>query len=141
MLRAFSPAGEQHTTPPHQERAFIGGRPDDSTASIPARRVPEALGGLAVMRGSHRLGRSTCRRPLHPCAQGHPWACADYEPGDVLLVHCLTLHRAIPNRDPAGRLRLSADFRYRPTKARLSPHLGRLTALISGKRLALRQQA
>ena len=115
VLRAFSPAGEEHTTPPHQERAFIGGRPDAWTAWIPLGECPQALGGLAVMRGSHRHGPlphagDRCTR----VPDGHPWACADYEPGDVLLVHCHTLHRALPNRDPAGRLRLSADFRFRP---------------------------
>ena len=50
--------------------------------------------------------------------EDRPWAGADYEPGDVLLVHCLTLHRALPNRDPAGQLRLSADFRFRPEAMR-----------------------
>lgn len=115
MLRAFSAAGGQHTTPPHQERAFIGGRPDAWTAWIPLGECPRALGGLAVMRGSHRRGPlphagDRCTR----VPEGQPWACADYEPGDVLLVHCHTLHRALRNRDPAGRLRLSADFRFRP---------------------------
>jgi hypothetical protein len=115
VLRVFSPTGEAHTTPPHQERAFIGGPPTGWAAWIPLVRCPLSRGGLAVMRGSHRAG-------LLPHAggrctnvpEGGAWACADYEPGDVLLVHCLTLHRALPNRDPEGRLRLSADFRFRP---------------------------
>jgi Phytanoyl-CoA dioxygenase (PhyH) len=115
VLRAFSPNGDAHTTPPHQELAFIGGPPDAWAAWIPLGPCPRALGGLAVMRGSHRLGLlphsdDHCTR----VPDGEPWATADYDPGDVLLVHCLTLHRALPNRDPAGRLRLSADFRFRP---------------------------
>lgn len=115
VLRAFSTAGEPYTTPPHQERAFIGGRPNAWTAWIPLGECPRELGGLAVMRGSHRRGPlphagDHCTR----VPEGQPWACGDYEPGDVLLVHCHTLHRALPNRDPAGRLRLSADFRFRP---------------------------
>ena len=122
VLRAFSTAGE--TTPPHQERAFIGGRPNAWTAWIPLGECPRELGGLAVMPGSHRRGPlphagDHCTR----VPEGQPWACADYDPGDVLLVHCQTLHRALPNRDPAGRLRLSADFRFRPAPGR---GLGRL---------------
>ena len=93
----------------------MGGRPNAWTAWIPLAECPRELGGLAVMRGSHRRGPlphagDHCTR----VPEGQPWACADYEPGDVLLVHCHTLHRALPNRDPAGRLRLSADFRFRP---------------------------
>ena len=114
VLRVFSPAGDAHTTPPHQEQAFIGGPPTGWAAWIPLVACPRSRGGLAVMLGSHRAG-------LLPHADGRctrvpegPWACADYEPGDVLLVNCLTLHRALPNRDPAGRLRLSADFRFQP---------------------------
>jgi hypothetical protein len=119
VLRAFSPAGGAHTTPPHQEHAFIGGAPTAWTAWIPLVACPRALGGLAVVRGSHRAGLlphadDRCTEvPEH-----EPWACADYAPGDVLLVHCLTLHRALPNRDPAGRIRLSADFRFRPSLER-----------------------
>jgi len=117
VLRVFSPADEARTTPPHQERAFIGGPPTGWAAWIPLVRCPLSRGGLAVMRGSHRAGllphaHDRCIR----VPEGAPWACADYEPGDVLLVHCLTLHRALPNRDPEGRLRLSADFRFRPGK-------------------------
>jgi hypothetical protein len=115
VLRAFSPAGDAHTTPPHQERAFTGGPPTGWAAWIPLGRCPLPLGGLAVMRGSHRAGLlphagDRCTR----VPEGEPWACADYAPGDVLLVHCDTLHRALPNRDPEGRLRLSADFRFGP---------------------------
>jgi hypothetical protein len=118
VLRAFSPAGEAHTTPPHQERAFIGGPPTGWAAWIPLVTCPLSRGGLAVMRGSHRAGQlpHTDDRCIR-VPEGAPWACADYEPGDVLLVHCLTLHRALPNRDPEGRLRLSADFRFRPAVA------------------------
>ena len=48
------------------------------------------------------------------------WATADYACGDVLAVHCLTVHRACPNltRD---RVRISADFRYEPAGR---PNLG-----------------
>ena len=120
VLRVFSPAGDAHTTPPHQELAFTGGPPTGWAAWIPLVTCPLSRGGLAVMRGSHRAGLlphagDRCTR----VPEGGPWACADYEPGDVLLVHCQTLHRALPNRDPAGRLRLSADFRFRPDQREL----------------------
>ena len=53
VLRAFSPAGEEHTTPPHQERAFIGGRPDAWTAWIPLGDFDIGLDGKPENATSH----------------------------------------------------------------------------------------
>ena len=37
-------------------------------------------------------------------------AAGGYQPGDVIIFHCLTPHAALPNTSPA--LRLSGDFRW-----------------------------
>jgi len=41
------------------------------------------------------------------------WATGDLMPGDAILFHCMTIHRAFDNRS-ASRIRLSVDFRYQP---------------------------
>jgi hypothetical protein len=80
---------------------------DMLTAWLPLAEVPAALGGLAVRPGGHR-DRPRLPRPLTGAERG--WRSTDYRPGDVIIVHCLTPHAALPN---TGRqLRLSADFRW-----------------------------
>jgi hypothetical protein len=90
----------------HQDFATSGVQ-DMLTTWLPLMDIPAELGGLAVLPGSHR-GPPLRTRPLP--ADGLGWATTDYQPGDVLLFHCLTAHAALPNH--AGRLRISADFRW-----------------------------
>lgn len=40
------------------------------------------------------------------------WLVADYEAGDVVLHSAYTIHAALMNKDPRGRMRLSTDIRY-----------------------------
>jgi hypothetical protein len=80
---------------------------DMLTTWLPLMRIPAAVGGLAVLPGSH-LGRPVRPRLLTPAER--TWATADYEPGDVLLFHCMTAHAALPNR--SGSMRLSTDCRW-----------------------------
>jgi hypothetical protein len=42
--------------------------------------------------------------------EAHTWCTTDYEPGDVILFHSLTVHWAPDNN--GDRLRISADYRY-----------------------------
>lgn len=96
----------------------VFGVQDMLTTWLPLIEVPVELGGLAVRPGS-QLGPP--RRPdvLGPDESG--WASTRYQPGDVLVFHCLTAHAALPNRSSA--LRLSGDFRWQradqPAPARL----------------------
>ena len=57
-------------------------------------------------------GASTARafshRPLDWLEPG--WATTDYRAGDVLVLHCLTTHAALPNR--TGRMRVSGEYRW-----------------------------
>jgi ectoine hydroxylase-related dioxygenase (phytanoyl-CoA dioxygenase family) len=77
------------------------------TSWIPLIDVPVRIGGLAVQPGGH-LGPPRPPRPLGAAEPG--WATTSYEPGDVILFHCLTPHAALPNTGSA--LRISGDFRW-----------------------------
>jgi ectoine hydroxylase-related dioxygenase (phytanoyl-CoA dioxygenase family) len=46
--------------------------------------------------------------PLNRLERG--WIATDYEPGDVLVFHCLTTHAALPNLEQ--RMRISAEYRW-----------------------------
>jgi Phytanoyl-CoA dioxygenase (PhyH) len=80
---------------------------DMLTCWIPLQPVPISLGGLAVQPGSQTSIRVR-HRPLERLERG--WRTTDYEPGDVLIFHCLTSHAALPNREE--RLRISAEYRW-----------------------------
>ena len=116
VLRAVFPADQGRTTPPHQDQAYTGGAADLWTAWLPLGDCPLELGPLALAPGSHRGGLRphTAGYRVADCAD-LDWVCGDLACGDVLLFHCLTLHRACPNRS-GDRLRLSLDCRYRPVR-------------------------
>jgi hypothetical protein len=105
------------TTPPHQDFRYIQGTTDTFTVWMPLGPCPVELGGLRVLRGSQDSG-------LLPTIKAHgagglavevadddpDWATIDYQPGDAIVFHSLTVHGAIPNQ--SDRLRLSVDYRY-----------------------------
>jgi len=92
----------------HQDFA-VAGVQDMLTTWLPLMDIPASLGGLAVRPGSH-LGPPLRPQLLRADARG--WATTDYQPGDVLVFHCLTAHAALPNHTEL--LRISADFRWQP---------------------------
>ena len=92
----------------HQD-FVVSGVQDMLTTWLPLMDIPVQLGGLAVLPGSH-LGPPLRPRLLR--ADEPRWATTDYQPGDVLLFHCLTSHAALPNH--ASRLRISTDVRWQP---------------------------
>jgi len=85
----------------------VSGVQDMLTSWIPLMDIPVRVGGLAVQPGGH-LGPPRPPRPLGHAEPG--WATTSYEPGDVILFHCLTPHAALPNHGSA--LRISGDFRW-----------------------------
>jgi hypothetical protein len=96
---------------PHQPGNFIHkdyrSVQDMFTCWVPLGHVPHTLGGLAIQPGSQ--GTSHVRgRPLDHLEPG--WVTTDYQPGDVLVFHCLTTHAALPNRE--DRMRFSAEYRW-----------------------------
>jgi len=121
MCRVLSPNAGDLATPPHQDRHFIEREHAFWTVWVPLGDCPRELGGLAVLPESHRVGLREHADGLRAVVPDDAvWATADYACGDVLAVHCLTVHRACPNltRD---RVRISADFRYEPAGR---PNLG-----------------
>jgi Phytanoyl-CoA dioxygenase (PhyH) len=85
----------------------VSGVQDMLTSWIPLMDIPVRIGGLAVQPGGH-LGPPRPPRPLRRSEPG--WATTSYEPGDVIVFHCLTPHAALPNTGSA--LRISGDFRW-----------------------------
>ncbi len=96
---------------------------DMFTCWVPLGAVPATLGGLAVAAGSQRCARVRYR-PLDRLEPG--WRTTDYEPGDVLVFHCLTTHAALPNRQAV--MRFSAEYRFQladqpaPRRLVIGPH-------------------
>jgi hypothetical protein len=119
VCRIFHPDAIAFTTPPHQDHFFTRRDPNLWTAWIPLGPCPTALGGLAVLRGSHVNGLQphdfmTAAGVSIAVPGAAVWDSASYRAGDVLLFNALTIHRARPNLT-ATTLRLSADFRYGAT--------------------------
>ena len=118
VCRLAFPADLERTTQPHQDHFYTRGSTSLWTAWIPLGDCPATLGGLAVLPGSHADGLLA-----HDGGEGEgrfieladdaPWAGTDFRTGDVLLFNALTVHGARPNLT-RNRIRISADFRYRP---------------------------
>ena len=146
--RVLFPGSEQYRYPPHQDWVFVQGEPANSsifattvTGWIPLGDVPREMGGLCVLEGGHANmlpvvpirgsdGAPTAGVDTAELEQHHPWATADFEAGDILLISSRTPHRGGENR--AGDLRLSIDARYNPistavTDGPLEVHWRRMT--------------
>jgi hypothetical protein len=93
----------------HQDYPLLQ-QPDMLTAWIALRDIPQARGGLCVFPGSQvggpfPIGR---RSPFDP--RSPRWATADFEPGDVVVFHCMTAHYARANRTHQPRVSLDVRF-------------------------------
>ena len=119
--RLMIPAKGNAPTPAHQDHIFIQGTKTVYTCWMPLGDCPRELGGLSVLRGSHKMGVFPVR-----AAEGaggrhvifdedtpQDWFETDFQIGDVLVFHSLTVHKSIPNRTE-NQIRLSTDFRYQP---------------------------
>ena len=89
--------------------------------------MPRELGGLAVLRGSHKAGLlGVTHNPgaggLESilCGLDYEWSTTDYKAGDVLTFHSHTVHKSLPSLSDE-RVRLSCDFRYQPADEPLEP--------------------
>ncbi|TLS53243.1 phytanoyl-CoA dioxygenase family protein [Paenibacillus antri] len=133
IARVMLPHPDVRTTPSHQDFLHVQGSSDTWTCWIPLGDVPRALGGLAVLKGSHREGLLGVTHAAGAgglesilCGLDYEWETVDFEAGDVLAFHSHTVHKALPNLRP-GTIRLSCDFRYQRASdpieaASLRPH-------------------
>lgn len=122
IARLGVPTPERWTTPPHQDFPILRSTVDFVTTWIPLGDCPVDLGGLKVLRGSHRGGARPPQGAMGVGGTGvehdpdsDEWSTVDYRAGDVLVFHSLTIHGAIPNT--TDRIRLSADFRFQAVRS------------------------
>ena len=121
IARLMIPAKGNAPTPAHQDHIFIQGSKTVYTCWIPLGDCPRELGGLSVLRGSHKLGVLPVREAegaggrhvIFEDGMEQEWFETDFQVGDVLAFHSLTVHKSIPNRTE-NQIRLSTDFRYQP---------------------------
>jgi len=107
LPRVVYPADLVPRQPGNVVHKDYGSVQDVFTCWVPLGQVPRTLGGLAVKPGSQHTTRWRYRQLTH-LEPG--WVTADYEPGDVLVFHCLTTHAALPNLQM--RMRFSAEYRW-----------------------------
>jgi len=142
VARLWFPKFTEHTTPIHQDFVHFQGTGDNLTCWSPVGECPRELGGLAVLRGSHKVERvlehhfSLGAGSLHVDPGLHDelkdeWLTTDYEVGDTLIFPFLTIHKALPNLTE-DRLRVSLDNRYQRVgdpiaEHMLTPHLSSMS--------------
>lgn len=130
ICRMWFPQFTEHTTPVHQDFVHFQGNFETYTCWTPLGDCPVELGGLAVVPYSHKVDKvldhhfSLGAGSLNVEAESYAdaWRSNDYEAGDCLMFHSLTLHRALPNETP-DRLRLSLDNRYTALGAPVAEHM------------------
>ena len=141
IARLSFPGHFEAATPPHQDFPNNQGTPDLTASWVPVGDCPRDLGGLAILRGSHRYGLLPLDRHLGPgnrravlpvemLEQLH-WVTTDFEAGDVLLFPSMAVHASLHNISEFN-MRLSVDFRWQQegealTEIVLHPHFQRLT--------------
>jgi hypothetical protein len=127
--RVVFPGNAAQTTAAHQDWQYIRGAAETYTVWQPLVECPIELGPLAVLTGSHRAGFIDHRedRSKKYASMGLEedqmppgvWVTGDFMPGDFVLFHSHTIHKALPNVTH-DRLRLSTDNRYQRVGAEMS---------------------
>jgi len=120
--RIMLPHRDLKVTPPHQDFLHFQGEKETWTCWIPLGDISRKVGGLAVLKGSHRSGLLGVTEAPGAgglesilCGMDYEWQTVDYEAGDVLTFNSLTVHKSMPNEVP-GKIRMSCDFRYQALK-------------------------
>jgi Phytanoyl-CoA dioxygenase (PhyH) len=141
VARLGFPAYYEVSTPPHQDYPNNQGTPNLTAAWVPVGDCPRDLGGLAILRGSHRYGVLPLETHLGPgnrramlpeeMLEELRWVTTDYSIGDVLVFGAMTVHASLHNASEFF-MRISVDFRYQQegealTPICLQPHFQRLS--------------
>jgi hypothetical protein len=121
LMRNIFPAREEYTTKAHQDFPNVQGTTEVYTAWMPLIDCPMEVGPLQISVGSHTAG--VYDFDLAGGAGGieitdpleGTWALGDFDLGDVLLFHSMTVHKGVPNR--SDKLRMSMDVRYQLVSA------------------------
>jgi ectoine hydroxylase-related dioxygenase (phytanoyl-CoA dioxygenase family) len=124
--RLIFPNCERLVVRAHQDYEFMGGDPEFFTVWIPLHDCPAEMGTLRILEGSHRHGIQQHQHenlhvpeiPLDSVA-GDEWVGGDFNPGDVLIFHSLTVHAASPNI--SQQMRLTLDCRFQDARRMLDP--------------------
>jgi len=135
MARISTPGKVGFETPPHQDAYSHHAGPTMAGIWVALHPITAAMGRVKVLPGSHRGG---VRRVLPAAGVGgvqceiYPdetcWHVSDSDPGDVLIFHSATVHKAEPNVT-GSTVRMSVDTRFCDYGARvfstnLEPHHG-----------------
>lgn len=137
IARLVFPEIREWSTPPHQDFVNNQGTEDLYACWIPLSACSRSMGSLAILEGSHKLGLQPVEYAL---GAGHrqttlppeiaqlEWAASDFELGDVVAFHSLTIHRALANDTEC--MRISVDYRFQAegdalTERCLLPHFER----------------
>jgi hypothetical protein len=117
IARISFPRDNGRQTQPHQDWLYVQGSLDTISCWAPLGDVPQEVGGLKILAGSHKAGILIPRAAqgpggnVVPCDPTLPWVASDFQAGDLLMFNALTVHGARANFTP-DRLRLSMDFRW-----------------------------
>ena len=105
----------------HQDWPYVQGGVDALTVWVPFTQAHRERGSLEILEGSARRGIQPyditrdhygCAPSLGRRAEYDTWRSADFEVGDVVMFHSLTVHASRPNLTDI--VRCSLDFRCRP---------------------------
>ncbi len=134
VARMSFPQSERHTTPVHQDFVHFQGSYKTITCWTPLSDCPVELGGLAIHPRpwseeifSHHFSLGAGMLKIDEDQLSGNWYTTDYEVGDALIFHSLTVHKALPN-ETDEHIRLSLDNRYQSANdvindKQLTPHL------------------
>ena len=130
IARLWFPQYTEHTTPMHQDFVHFQGSFETYTFWAPVGDCPMELGGLAVLPGSHKIGK--VREHHFSLGAGGlvvdeedlagTWLSTNYQAGDALIFPSLTVHQALPNYTE-DRLRVSLDNRYQAKDQPIAQHM------------------
>ncbi len=118
MARISTPGKIGYETPPHQDAYSHHAGPTMAGIWVALHGIAAAMGRVKVLPGSHKGG---VRKVFKAAGVGgvqceiHPdettWHVADSDPGDVLIFHSATVHKAEPNVTDST-VRMSVDTRF-----------------------------
>jgi ectoine hydroxylase-related dioxygenase (phytanoyl-CoA dioxygenase family) len=118
MARISTPGKVGYETPPHQDAYSHHAGPTMAGIWVALHDVPEQLGRVKVLPGSHKRGvrnvfasEGVGGIQCEIFADETTWHVSDFEQGDVLIFHSATVHKAEPNRTEQS-VRLSIDTRF-----------------------------